>query len=89
MTEKKQAALIAPLLRGLCSSEQRMVGHFDDQDVVLEFINSNDLAKLAPMGTSCPDHFLRTKICPLVLPISAEADLTDTSQVSEQFATVV
>ena len=81
---KKQAALIAPLLRGLCSSEQRMVGHFDDQDVVLEFINSNDLAKLAPMGTSCPDHFLRTKICPLVLPISAEADLTDTSQVSEQ-----
>lgn len=81
---KKQAALIAPLLRGLCSSEQRMVGHFDDQDVVLEFINSNDLGKLAPMGTSCPDHFLRTKICPLVLPISAEADLTDTSSISEQ-----
>ena len=81
---KKQAALIAPVLRGLCSSEQRMVGHFDDQNVVLEFINSNDLAKLAPMGTSCPDHFLRTKICPLVLPISAEANLADTATLSEQ-----
>ncbi len=43
-----------------------MVGHFTDDDRVLKFINSNDLDRLAPLGTSCPDHFLRTKISPLV-----------------------
>ena len=62
----KQAAALAPVLRGLCSSSQQsvggMIGHFTDDDRVLEFINSNDLDRLAPMGTSCPDHFLRTKI---------------------------
>ncbi|MCB0664236.1 MAG: bifunctional aldolase/short-chain dehydrogenase [Saprospiraceae bacterium] len=61
------AAKIAPVLRGLCSSHQRMVGHFTDDDRVLQFINSKDLDRLAPLGTSCPDHFLRTKIKPLVL----------------------
>ena len=64
---QKQAAKIAPILRGYCSSERKMVGHFTDDARVLEYINSNDLEKLAPMGTSCPDHFLRTKIAPLVL----------------------
>ena len=78
---KKQAAVIAPILRGLCSSDQRMVGHFDDQEAVLEFINSKDLDQLAPMGTSCPDHFLRTKISPLVLPLSAEINLTDSDEI--------
>lgn len=78
---KKQAAVIAPVLRGLCSSEQRMIGHFDDQEAVLEFTNSKDLDKLAPMGTSCPDHFLRTKICPLVLPLSAKINLTDSDEI--------
>ena len=62
-----KAAKIAPILRGYCSSERKMLGHFTDDGRVLEFINSNDLAKLAPLGTSCPDHFLRTKIAPLVL----------------------
>ena len=62
-----KAAKIAPILRGYCSSERKMLGHFTDDGRVLEFINSNDLAKLAPFGTSCPDHFLRTKIAPLVL----------------------
>lgn len=62
-----KAAKIAPILRGYCSSERKMLGHFADDGRVLEFINSNDLAKLAPLGTSCPDHFLRTKIAPLVL----------------------
>src|SRR6185312_4933522 len=71
----KKAALLAPVLRGFCSSETKMVGHFTDDDTVLEFINSNDLEKLAPMGTSCPDHFLRTKISPLVLPLSPDEDL--------------
>ena len=61
------AAKIAPILRGYCSSYRKMIGHFTDDARVLEFINSNDLTKLAPLGTSCPDHFLRTKIAPLVL----------------------
>ncbi len=70
-----QAAELAPILRGLCSSEQRMIGHFTDDERVLEFISSNDLNRLAPMGTSCPDHFLRTKISPLVLELPADIDL--------------
>ncbi|WP_373494960.1 bifunctional rhamnulose-1-phosphate aldolase/short-chain dehydrogenase, partial [Aquiflexum sp.] len=74
---KDQAAKIAPLLRGLASSYNRMVGTFNDSDTVLQFINSNDLDKLAPLGTSCPDHFLRTKIAPLVLDIPKDQDLTD------------
>ncbi|MEP5338759.1 MAG: bifunctional aldolase/short-chain dehydrogenase [Algibacter sp.] len=72
-----KAAQIMPVLRGLCSSENRMIGHFSDTDVVLEFINSNDLERLAPMGTSCPDHFLRTKIQPLVLTLDKNEDLSD------------
>lgn len=74
-----QAAKIAPILRGFCSSERKMIGHFTDDARVLEFINSNDLEKLAPLGTSCPDHFLRTKISPLVLELSPNEDLTDVS----------
>ena len=74
---KKQAAKIAPILRGLASSEKRMVGTFTDAPEVLQFINSHDLMKLAPMGTSCPDHFLRTKISPLVLDISENEDFSN------------
>lgn len=77
-----QAAAIAPVLRGLCSSERHMIGHFSDDDRVLEFINSNDLQRLAPLGTSCPDHFLRTKISPLVLDLDPEADLSDPKAVT-------
>ena len=73
----KQAAQLAPILRGLCSSEKRMIGHFTDDDRVLQFINSHDLEKLAPLGTSCPDHFLRTKIKPLVLDLKPDADSSD------------
>ena len=79
-----QASILAPILRGLCSSEQNMIGHFTDDTKVLEFINSNDLNRLAPMGTSCPDHFLRTKIKPLILALNPEEDLTDTSAVLEK-----
>lgn len=74
---KDQAAKIAPVLRGLCSSERSMIGHFTDDPRVLEFINSNDLDRLAPMGTSCPDHFLRTKISPLILDLKPDADLSN------------
>ncbi|HEY9002957.1 MAG TPA: bifunctional aldolase/short-chain dehydrogenase [Mucilaginibacter sp.] len=81
---KKQAAAIAPILRGFCSSERHMVGHFTDDARVLEFINSNDLTRLAPMGTSCPDHFLRTKISPLVLELKSDEDLSDEKAIKEK-----
>jgi rhamnulose-1-phosphate aldolase/alcohol dehydrogenase len=70
-----QAAKIAPILRAYCSSQTRMVGHFTDDDRVLEFINSADLGRLGPLGTSCPDHFLRTKISPLILDIEPLKEL--------------
>ena len=66
------AGKLAPYLRGLASEKQAMIGHFTDDARVLEFIGSNDLDKLAPLGTSCPDHFLRTKIRPLVLDLPFE-----------------
>ncbi len=81
---KSQAAKLAPLLRGLASSENLMVGTFTDAPEVLQFINSHDLGKLAPMGTSCPDHFLRTKISPLVMDIAADADLSDLAALKEK-----
>jgi rhamnulose-1-phosphate aldolase/alcohol dehydrogenase len=71
---KEKAALLMPLLRGYVSSHTRMIGHFSDTDAILEFIDSNDMERLAPMGTSCPDHFLRTKISPLVLPLTPDED---------------
>lgn len=81
---KKQAAALAPVLRGLCSGHTRMVGHFTDDARVLEFINSNDLDRLAPLGTSCPDHFLRTKISPLVLPLDPNVSLDDADALKKQ-----
>lgn len=80
----EKAVQIMPLLRGLCSSENRMIGHFSDTDVVMEFINSHDLQRLAPMGTSCPDHFLRTKIQPLVLTLDNNEDLSDADAISKK-----
>ena len=126
---RKQAAALAPILRGLCSPPPRpphaggsaansldrasqekgsgpsiangnsqekaplppawaghMIGHFSDDERVLQFINSNDLARLAPMGTSCPDHFLRTKISPLVLDLKPDEDLSDVSGIQAKLA---
>ncbi|AYQ35288.1 bifunctional aldolase/short-chain dehydrogenase [Runella sp. SP2] len=80
-TRTKQASKLAPILRGFCSSYRTMVGHFTDDARVLEFINSNDLDKLAPLGTSCPDHFLRTKISPLVLELAPDEDLSDVAAI--------
>lgn len=71
-----KAAALAPVLRGYCSSKTKMIGHFTDDERVLEFINSHDLDRLAPLGTSCPDHFLRTKISPLVLDFSVTEDIS-------------
>ncbi len=83
---KKQAAAIAPILRGFCSSERHMIGHFTDDPRVLEFINSHDLGRLAPLGTSCPDHFLRTKISPLVLDLRPDEDLSDVKALQDRLA---
>ena len=73
------AARLMPAIRGMISGDHHMVGHFDDQPAVLEFVNSAKLAPLAALGTSCPDHFLRTKICPLVVgfdPAAPDVDAT-------------
>jgi len=80
----QKAATLAPLLRGFCSSQKNMIGHFTDDERVLEYVNSKDLERLAPMGTSCPDHFLRTKISPLVLNLSPQEDLTHTGLIREK-----
>jgi len=64
----------------------KRIGHFTDDDRVLEYINSNDLARLAPMGTSCPDHFLRTKISPLVLNLLPGEDLSDAVKKKEKIS---
>ena len=82
----QKAAALAPVLRGFCSSQTKMIGHFTDDDRVLQFINSNDLERLAPLGTSCPDHFLRTKISPLVLSLAPNEDLSDIKNLKEKLA---
>lgn len=83
---RRQALTLAPVLRGLCSSQQPMIGHFSDDPRVLQFVNSHDLYRLAPMGTSCPDHFLRTKISPLVLDLAPDADLSNAQEVQDKIA---
>lgn len=86
---KDQAAKIIPTLRGLASTFNRMVGGFNDDERVLEFVNSNDCLRLAKIGTSCPDHFLRTKIQPLVLDIAPDADVESpevVAKLEKQFA---
>src|SRR5690349_18025360 len=82
----QKAAALAPVLRGFCSSQTKMIGHFTDDDRVLEFINSNDISRLAPMGTSCPDHFLRTKISTLVLNLTNNEDVNNATAIKEKLA---
>ncbi|WP_134680391.1 bifunctional rhamnulose-1-phosphate aldolase/short-chain dehydrogenase [Paracoccus ravus] len=76
---REVAAKLMPVIRGLISKDRHKVGHFDDQAAVLEFVGSHALETLAPLGTSCPDHFLRTKIRPLVVvfdPAKPDLDAT-------------
>jgi rhamnulose-1-phosphate aldolase/alcohol dehydrogenase len=88
----EKAAALMPLLRGFCSNSDlknvtqpgRMIGHFSDDPRVLEFINSQHLEKLAPMGTSCPDHFLRTKISPMILPLAEDENLSNDIAIKEK-----
>ncbi|WP_308366256.1 MULTISPECIES: bifunctional rhamnulose-1-phosphate aldolase/short-chain dehydrogenase [unclassified Microbulbifer] len=74
---KSVAARLMPLIRGKITNAQRKIGHFDDSATILQFVNSRELTTLAALGTSCPDHFLRTKIRPLVIdfdPTGADLD---------------
>ena len=71
------AARLMPVIRGLISGTERKVGHFDDQPAVLEFVASKDMEQLAALGTSCPDHFLRTKIRPLVVDFESDGSGLD------------
>jgi rhamnulose-1-phosphate aldolase/alcohol dehydrogenase len=77
---RAKAAAIAPTVRAIASQDRPMVGHFTDSDVVLEFLASAEHPRLAELGTSCPDHFLRTKVKPMVL------DLPGTATVEEMVA---
>ena len=72
-----RAALLAPVIRGLASTDRAQVGHYTDAPEVLHFLSAEKLARLAGLGTSCPDHFLRTKVRPLVVDLPSEAPLDD------------
>jgi len=75
---RQVAARLMPLLRGKITGDQSKLGHFNDTPEILQFVNANQLVELAALGTSCPDHFLRTKICPLVVNFDPAA--TDVSE---------
>ncbi|MFC8680329.1 bifunctional aldolase/short-chain dehydrogenase [Microbacterium ureisolvens] len=74
---RAKAAALAPTIRGLASTDKPQVGHFTDADVVLEFLASEKAPALAALGTSCPDHFLRTKVKPLILDLPASASVEE------------
>ena len=72
-----RAAALLPLIRGLASTDRPVVGHYTDSDVVLDFLARAEHPRLAALGTSCPDHFLRTKVRPMVLDLSPTAELEE------------
>jgi len=72
-----RAAALAPVIRGLASTDKPQLGHYSDHPAVLEFTGSEKLAELAALGTSCPDHFLRTKVRPMVLDLPPDAPLDE------------
>ncbi|ALO97965.1 Short chain dehydrogenase [Streptomyces hygroscopicus subsp. limoneus] len=74
---RERAAALAPYVRGLASQDRPQVGHFTDSEVVLDFLARAEHPRLAALGTSCPDHFLRTKVRPLVLDLPPAAPLED------------
>lgn len=75
---RARAAALAPTLRAIASQDKAMVGHFTDADVVLDFLASAKAPVLAELGTSCPDHFLRTKVKPMLLDLPATASVEET-----------
>jgi rhamnulose-1-phosphate aldolase/alcohol dehydrogenase len=74
---RAKATALAPALRGLASTDHPVVGHFTDDEAVLDFVSRAGHPRLAELGTSCPDHFLRTKVKPLVLDLPADASIED------------
>jgi len=74
---RRLAAELAPHIRGLCSTDRRMVGHWTDTELVLDFLAGEAVTRLAPLGTSCPDHFIRTKVRPLLLDLPPTAPVGD------------
>ena len=74
---RARAAALAPVIRGLASTDKPQLGHYNDHPAVLDFAGSEKLAPLAALGTSCPDHFLRTKVRPMVLDLPPDAPLDD------------
>ncbi|MEU3788466.1 bifunctional aldolase/short-chain dehydrogenase [Streptomyces fructofermentans] len=74
---RDRAAALAPVIRSLASQDRPQVGHYTDSDVVLDFLASAEHPRLAALGTSCPDHFLRTKVRPLVLDLPPTAPLDE------------
>jgi len=74
---RRKAAQLAPFIRGLASADKPQVGHFTDDPRVLEFLSASEHPRLAALGTSCPDHFLRTKVKPMVLDLPADASIDD------------
>jgi rhamnulose-1-phosphate aldolase/alcohol dehydrogenase len=72
-----RAAALAPVIRGLASTDRVQVGHYTDSDVVLDFLARSEHPRLAALGTSCPDHFLRTKVRPLILDLAPDAPIED------------
>src|SRR5690242_11920523 len=74
---RAKAAALAPVIRGLASTDRPQLGHFSDDAVVLDFLESAEHPRLGALGTSCPDHFLRTKVKPLILDLPAEASIED------------
>ena len=77
---RARAAALAGTIRGLASTDKPMVGHFTDSDVVLDFLASEKAPALAALGTSCPDHFLRTKVKPLLLDLPATATVEEQTE---------
>jgi rhamnulose-1-phosphate aldolase/alcohol dehydrogenase len=73
-----RAAALFPTLRGLASTDRPQVGHYTDSDVVLDFVSREQHPRLAALGTSCPDHFLRTKVRPMVVDLPPSAPLDET-----------
>jgi rhamnulose-1-phosphate aldolase/alcohol dehydrogenase len=74
---RAKAAALVPTIRSIASQDRPMVGHFTDAEVVLDFLASAEHPRLAALGTSCPDHFLRTKVRPLVLDLPADAGVEE------------
>jgi len=81
-----KAAAIAATIRGIASADRPMVGHYTDSDVVLDFLASSEHPRLAALGTSCPDHFLRTKVKPLVLDLPPTATVEETQERLQELA---